>query len=159
MPKKEKKEAGRPRSIDADMEASIIKDVSEGCTESAAFGSLGIPDRTYYDHKVARPQFAQAIQNARKSAHRAVTRMLIKEAINGKIAAIIFWLKNRFPEEWRDVHNLAGEKGGPIQIEHIEKQRKDLKAILDGDPELRVAALKIGQALAKELDELDKSES
>jgi len=130
---------------------SIINLVANGCTETAAFRSLGVAEATYYDWKKVHPEFAEEIEKARQRAHATMVGRLVQQAQRGKIAAIIFWLKNRFPEEWRDVHNLVGPTGGPIEI---RTQRDRLREILK-DPQLRDAAIEIGKRLAAiEIDDL-----
>ena len=50
------------------------------------------------------------------------------------VTAQIFWLKNRKPEEWRDVQQreLSGKDGGPISLTHETLLRKLLPELAGG---------------------------
>ena len=77
---------------------------------------LGISPRTlnYWKKK---PEFLQSLKKGKLKADVQVTKRLYENAKNGDNTAIIFWLKNRRPDLWRDKQEVehSGEvKGGTV---------------------------------------------
>ena len=46
--------------------------------------------------------FSDTIKKGKEEADMTVVQALLKKAKNGDITGIIFWLKNRHPNKWRD---------------------------------------------------------
>jgi hypothetical protein len=42
------------------------------------------------------------------------------KAVPPDTTAMIFWLKNRRPKEWRDKHELTGDAGGPLVVKVLK---------------------------------------
>ncbi len=67
---------------------------------------------------------------ARKIADDRVQSALYKSAVGGNVTAMIFWLKNRQPKEWRDRREIemsgAGDVADAIEAAHA--------ALLKGPP-------------------------
>lgn len=57
--------------------------------------------QTLYLWAEKRPDFMDTIKRGRDEADVTVIQALLKEAKNGNVAGIIFWLKNRQPKKWR----------------------------------------------------------
>lgn len=113
------------------------------------------------------PEFCNAIRLAKEEANSRVERSLYEKAMgysfdaekifcnkNGKIVrapyrehvppsdtAMIFWLKNRRPDLWRDRQDInhAGQDGAPLQIANIQvvivDPKKEDQALIEGDYE------------------------
>jgi hypothetical protein len=60
---------------------------------------------------IAEPELANAVNVNRDQADNRVVGSLYREAIKGNVGAICFWLKNRKPNEWRDIRDVSGEIG------------------------------------------------
>lgn len=65
------------------------------------------------------PAFKEAIADAKAYADDQVVKRLFDRAMEGDTTAMIFWLKNRRADEWRDRHDLSATLGfpeGPLTI-------------------------------------------
>ena len=56
---------------------------------------------------------SEAINRGRAAGIKMVTNALFESAMAGNVAAQIFFLKNRAPEEWRDKVDIAVEENVP----------------------------------------------
>ena len=79
----------------------------DGLTDEQIAHNMGIGARTLYEWKNAYPQIAQTLKKTKEVVDRAVENALYKKAIEGDTTAMIFWLKNRRPNDWRDKRETA----------------------------------------------------
>lgn len=113
-----------------------------GATDMELADALGVSVRTINYWRAKKPEFAAAMKAGKDVADERVVRSLFSRAtgyecdevdirvVNGEVVktpirkiyppdstAMIFWLKNRKPKEWRDKieQELTGPDGGPIQ--------------------------------------------
>lgn len=63
---------------------------------------MGISVTTVYDWMNKNPEIAAAIKKGRDKSIDMVENALFKSAINGNVTAMIFYLKNRAPERYKD---------------------------------------------------------
>ena len=63
---------------------------------------MGISVATVYDWMNKNPEIAAAIKKGRDKSIDMVENALFKSAINGNVTAMIFYLKNRAPERYKD---------------------------------------------------------
>ena len=63
---------------------------------------MGISVTTVYDWMNKEPKIAAAIKKGRDKSIDMVENALFKSAINGNVTAMIFYLKNRAPERYKD---------------------------------------------------------
>ena len=63
---------------------------------------MGISVTTVYDWMNKDPKIAAAIKKGRDKSIDMVENALFKSAINGNVTAMIFYLKNRAPERYKD---------------------------------------------------------
>ena len=96
------------RRITAALEQQIVGACRAGSDMTLAAAVAGVSRQALYKHMERHPKFKLEIDEARDLADEKVVRKLYTEAIGGNITAIIFWLKNRRPEEWRDRKEIAG---------------------------------------------------
>ena len=116
---------------------------SEGLINQEIAQSLGIGTTTMREWRDKYPEFEAAIKRGKKVADDKVEKSLYKRAIGQYVeevkttsdgdktikiektqkyisdtTAMIFWLKNRCPDKWRDKKEteLTGKDGDPIQI-------------------------------------------
>jgi len=88
---------------------------SQGLTMVQIANVLGIGERTVYTYKKNNEQFKQAIKEGQAKGVATITNALFKSAKSGQVTSMIFWLKNRAPEEWKDrVPEGAGVMETPI---------------------------------------------
>lgn len=125
-----------------------------GATDIEMAKFFNISQATFYYWKNSYPRFSEAIKIAKSAADERVERSLYQRACgyshetekifqnDGQIiraktiqhyppdaTSMIFWLKNRNPEQWRDkvVQEHTGKDGGAIQMSVAD----ELKAKLD----------------------------
>ena len=75
---------------------------SQGLTIAQIGDVLGIGERTVYTHKKNNKQFKQAIKQGQSKGVATITNALFKSAKSGQVTSMIFWLKNRAADEWKD---------------------------------------------------------
>lgn len=117
-----------------------------GATDEEVADFFGVNVSTIYRWKNAHQAFCEALKVGKDEADDRVQRALYHKAVGYEQDAVkifmpagaeapvyapykerfapdttaaIFWLKNRRPNEWRDVNRqeLTGKDGGPVQIE------------------------------------------
>lgn len=85
----------------------------DGLTDEQIAARIGISCKTLYNwkkHKIKSETgviypIAKALKDGKEVVDYAVENALLKNAMNGDTTAIIFWLKNRQPDKWRDRRN------------------------------------------------------
>jgi len=135
MENKEDKKVGRPTKFDS-IDIELVKKLYEnGLTDQQVAGILGINKDTIYEWKKKHPDFSDSIKGWKEFADEKVERSLFERATGyshpdvhitnyqGSIketdiikvyppdpTSMIFWLKNRKPEQWRDrqEHSFEG---------------------------------------------------
>jgi transposase-like protein len=114
------------RKIYAETEDKIIQLLESGASISLAAKGVGL-NRSYLHRYISQnEEFKDRVKQAREIVDDAVEAELFQVAIGKKqltgkgsssqIVAMIFWLKNRRPAEWRETRDLTlrpgeGEKG------------------------------------------------
>lgn len=87
--------------------------VRNGATDRQIAERLGIAESTLNEYKKLFSEFSECLKNTRAYVDGQVENALLKKALNGDTTAMIFWLKNRRPKEWRDTAtvdaNITGE--------------------------------------------------
>jgi transposase-like protein len=111
----------------------------DGLTDEQISHNMGINPSTLYDWKKKHPKISEALKRGKEVVDRQVENALLKKALgyrydevvyeDGKevrritkevqpdTTALIFWLKNRKPAEWRDKQNI--EHSGSITYEKL----------------------------------------
>lgn len=114
-----------------------------GATDIEIADFFEVSDRTVYRWQIKYPKFCQALKAGKEAAdlrverslyHKAtgytfeaekifqyegnVVRAPYREHVPPDTTAMIFWLKNRKPEDWRDKREqeLTGKNGGPLVV-------------------------------------------
>ena len=93
---------------------------SQGLTTAQIGDVLGVHERTIYKYKKNDAQFAQAIKEGQAKGVATITNALFKSAKSGQVTSMIFWLKNRAPDEWKDrVPEITHHAAPPTRIEIV----------------------------------------
>jgi hypothetical protein len=77
-----------------------------GATAEEIANYLNIPWGSFKRWIYAEPELREALKRGRDASDERVVESLYRKALGGDTTACIFWLKNRRPSEWRDVHNI-----------------------------------------------------
>lgn len=80
----------------------------------------------YYKKK---PEFLHAIKKGKLKADVQITKSLYEKAKTGDVTSMIFWLKNRQPNKWRDKQDIehSGEIRHKLSIKDLTKSIKEFK--------------------------------
>ncbi len=70
--------------------------------EQIATEKMGIAYSTFREWKKKYPALLAALKKSKEVADRKVENALYEAALSGNVTAMIFWLKNRKPKEWKD---------------------------------------------------------
>ena len=81
----------------------------DGLTDEQIAKNMGIATGTLYDWKARFEEFSEALKKGKEVVDYEVENALVKEALSGNVTAIIFWLKNRKPDKWRDKPEAPGD--------------------------------------------------
>ena len=73
-----------------------------GLTDEQIAENMGITARTLYRWKNTENLICQALKKNKEIADFKVENALYESALGGNVTAMIFWLKNRKPDKWRD---------------------------------------------------------
>lgn len=88
----------------------------DGLTNEQIATNLGINVKTLYEWQKKYKEFSNALKRGKEIVDREVENALYKEAKKGNVTAIIFWLKNRKPKEWRDKQDIDANVNVGVQI-------------------------------------------
>jgi hypothetical protein len=117
---------GRPSKFTPEMLPTVRDAARLGATECQLAAMLGIAVSTLSEWKASNAEFSDALKEGKAIADAEVAGSLFRRAVGftgpdgvyqaPNVTAQIFWLKNRQPSEWRDVHRaeITGPDGGPI---------------------------------------------
>ena len=75
----------------------------------------GIGISTLYEWKNRFPDIADALKKGKEVVDYEVENALLKKALGGDTTAMIFWLKNRKPEQWRDKPTVDKQNDGKLE--------------------------------------------
>lgn len=124
--------AGRPSEYNPDTHPTIAECLArKGLTNTEIADGIGVCPATIQNWLNSYPEFLEAVKRGKQSADDNVEKSLYKRAIGGYIketktitnvdgetrtevtekhvadtTAMIFWLKNRRPKEWRDKQEI-----------------------------------------------------
>lgn len=95
-----------------------------GNTEANIAEYFGVCPDTMTRNKKIYQGLSEAIKRGRRKAVAIVAGELYKQAKAGNTTAMIFFLKNRDPINWRDRQELehSGKDGGPIEVKETRER-------------------------------------
>lgn len=110
---------GRPRfEITPEVCKKAESLAAQGLAEYQIAAVLGISQETLIKKKQGYSEFSDAIKNGKAKGIAKVTNKLFEKANDGDNVAMIFYLKNRDPENWKDRQdvNHGGQKDNPLEL-------------------------------------------
>ena len=118
-------ERGRPSKYDPAFADVAREAMNDGYSLYAVAGKLGVAYSTVRLWESEHEDFSAAVKEGRAGAVAWWEARARDSALNGQgnATSIIFGLKNRAPEEWKDKTEqaLTGADGGPVQVQRIER--------------------------------------
>lgn len=87
----------------------------DGLTDEQIAQKIGISSTTFYRWQQEHREIREALKRGKAPVDFEVENALLNKARSGDITAIIFWLKNRRPDKWRDKPE-AVVATDPVQI-------------------------------------------
>ena len=102
---------------------------SMGLTDEQIAVILEISPRTLNYWK-KHPGFLQSLKRGKLKADFQITQSLYAKAKGGDTTAMIFWLKNRQPELWRDKHDISGNLNVTAKLSLVDF-KNSLKGVSD----------------------------
>jgi hypothetical protein len=133
MTRLKRQRGGRPSLFDpGEDRASIIELAKEmslgGATHEEIWKEIGVDERTFYRWYNLNEEFRGAVKIGGREADERVKNTLFRRAVNGESdTAIIFWLKNRDPNNWRDKRDV--DLGGSVEITDNTNRQLALAAL------------------------------
>ena len=98
----------------------------DGLTDEQIYNNLGISKDTFYKYIKQYTDFSDALKKGKDIIDYQVEKALLSKALKGDTTAIIFWLKNRRPDKWRD-----RKEHSEIDIAQKELELKTKKLMLE----------------------------
>jgi len=93
--------------------------LSEGHSMVGLAGHLGVCRYTLYEWRKKFPEFDEAVSIGQAGAAlwwEERLRALAMDKDAGNSASVIFGLKNRASDDWRDRTEVTGPEGGPVEM-------------------------------------------
>lgn len=74
----------------------------DGLTDEQIAHNMGISPATLYNWKRDHLEILEVLKKGKEVIDFEVENVLLMKALSGDVTAIIFWLKNRRPDKWRE---------------------------------------------------------
>jgi len=113
---------GRPKAFEVDdaMLSKVESLAAQGLTKEQIARSLGVSYNTLNERQKDYPEFLEAIKRGQAKGIATVSNALFQKAKDGDNTAMIFYLKNRDPDNWEDIQKRQhlGDPDNPIEHRH-----------------------------------------
>lgn len=108
----------RPTAYKTEYSEQVIGLCRLGATDEDLASFFGVCRATINNWKKSAPAFLDAIKEGKEQSDLNVANSLYQKALGGDTTAMIFWLKNRRKNEWRDKiqQEVSAPDGGPISV-------------------------------------------
>ena len=114
---------GRPKwEVTPDILKKVETLAAQGLTCEQVARSLGIGPTTFFERQKECPELKEAMDDGRAKGIATISNALFQKAKAGDNTAMIFYLKNRDPENWEDVQkrHISGPANGPVEVATVE---------------------------------------
>lgn len=119
----------RPYKLTPAVQKVICSALGVGSTRTAAFTSARISRRTFYDWMKDIPEFKEAVEDAEAAARVAIEVRLSDLALSGDRFALMYYLQNRYPDDWKDTRNYKIDQ--TLQLDDKRKAEATDDDIMD----------------------------
>lgn len=97
----------------------------DGLTDEQISRNMGINKATIYDWKKRFADISNALKKGKEVVDYEVENALLEKAKGGDVTAMIFWLKNRRPEKWRDKPVVDADREALEKLDNMLRDFKD----------------------------------
>lgn len=97
----------------------------DGLTDEQIAKNMGVSRSTLHDWKKKYPDISDTLKKGKEVVDYQVENALLESALSGNVTAIIFWLKNRRSDKWRDKPPEQKSEGGDGILEDLIEGLKD----------------------------------
>lgn len=116
---------GRPTDYEPVFCERVIEFLKDGFSLAAFAGEIGVSRATVYNWVDAHPEFMDAVKTGQAGSvlwWERANRSLAMGG-DGNATSIIFGLKNRAADEWRDVKatEISGPNGSPVELAEVRR--------------------------------------
>lgn len=126
---------GRPSKYKSEYDQMLIEHMATGLSYESFAGLVGVCTDTLYEWEKAHPSFSEAKRDGfaknrlfwERLGVQYITHVDSKFESSPKLnsTVYIFNMKNRFPREWRDRVEVAGDKEAPLNLTlNYERKKK-----------------------------------
>lgn len=119
---------GRPSAYDPAF-CQVVEDaLAQGFSLAVAAGDVGVTRQTLDNWTKEHPEFFDAVRIGRAKGARVWEQRLAKlaDTNEGNATGVIFGLKNRLPEDWKD--KTEQELSGGLKVEKLTRSIVDPRA-------------------------------
>lgn len=123
---------GQPTKYKPEYCQELIDTMREGLSLSSFCSKIGVSRETAYEWMRRHDEFSDAHKIAKEHAQNFWERVLRQTALGkmkGNVGGQIFWLKNRFADDWKDKRVFEPEGDSTITLNY---SRSDLKEFAKG---------------------------
>ena len=121
-------EAKRPQKkhgrITPDKIERVVGALQVGADMALAAGLIGVTREALRLYGKKYPDVQARFDEARYRADDVIVKRLYDKAKDGDVTSMIFWLKNRRGDEWRDRRDLTLSGGAPVQLKWLDEPEK-----------------------------------
>jgi len=125
-------QTGAPSKYDPDMLEDVAELALSGATDQDIANHLKIDRVTLYRWKHRYPAFRHALRESKLACDDAIQRTLYEKAREGDTTSMIFWLKNRRPQEWRESRDSS--QSIVLNVSGVAAERLLTQLTQGGDP-------------------------
>ena len=93
-------------------DGNLLKDIA---------AKMGVALSTLCEWQNRFPELAEALKKGKEVVDYEVENALLNKARSGDVTAMIFWLKNRRPDKWRDKQEVVNDNSVKFVFEDIEE--------------------------------------
>lgn len=97
----------------------------DGLTDEQISRNMGINKATIYDWIKRFADISNALKKGKEVVDYEVENALLEKAKGGDVTAMIFWLKNRRPEKWRDKPVVDADREALEKLDNMLRDFKD----------------------------------
>jgi hypothetical protein len=101
----------------------VFELAADGLNAKQIAAALGVCRATFFNHMQTDPKLREAFDDGAQAGIGEAVHILKEMARERNLGALIFWLKNRDPENWRDDHSINTKISVRKQAEELTDEQ------------------------------------